>query len=134
MQKFALCKNPLRLLSVLPAPAARAGPEGLHSQPGLPKAPGSHGGGSRVQLSSRSEEDRSLRQHPPSLWSRLNRPLVPGVIAFVAWLGFALARWQIWAKGHLSLFIMAGHVYTHRAQLPRGLLLVPSAGYEGPVY
>jgi hypothetical protein len=64
----------------------------------------------------------------------LNRPLVPDVIAFLGWLAFALARWQIWAKGHLSLFIMAGHVYTHRAQLPRGLLLVPSAGYDGQFY
>jgi len=64
----------------------------------------------------------------------LNRPLVPGIIAFLGWLAFALARWQIWAKGHLSLFIMAGHVYTHRAQLPRGLLLVPSAGYDGQFY
>ena len=33
MQKFALCKNLLRLLPVRPAPTARAGPEGLHSQP-----------------------------------------------------------------------------------------------------
>jgi hypothetical protein len=64
----------------------------------------------------------------------LNRPLVPGIIAFLGWLGFALARWQIWAKGHLSLFIMAGHIFTHRAQLPRGLLLVPSAGYDGQFY
>jgi hypothetical protein len=88
----------------------------------------------RVQLTSTSEEDRSLRQRPPSLWSRLDRPLVPGIIAFLGWLGFALARWQIWAKGHLSLFIMAGHVYTHWAQLPRGLLLVPSAGYDGQFY
>jgi hypothetical protein len=87
-----------------------------------------------LQLTSTSEEDRSLRQRAPSLWSKLNRPLVPGVIAFLGWLGFALARWQIWAKGHLSLFVMAGHVYTHRAQLPRGLLLVPSAGYDGQFY
>jgi hypothetical protein len=64
----------------------------------------------------------------------LNRPLVPGVIAFLGWLGFVLARLQIWAKGHLSLFVMAGHVYTHRGQLPRGLLLVPSAGYDGQFY
>ncbi len=64
----------------------------------------------------------------------MNRPFVPGVIAFLGWLGYALARWQIWAKGHLSLFIMAGHHYTHRAQLPRGLLLVPSAGYDGQFY
>lgn len=87
-----------------------------------------------MQLTSTSEEDRSLRQRAPSLGSKLNRPLVPGVIAFLGWLGFALARWQIWAKGHLSLFIMAGHVYTHRGQLPRGLLLVPSAGYDGQFY
>ena len=87
-----------------------------------------------MQLTSTSEEDRSLRQGPPSLRSGLNRPLVPGIIAFLGWAGFALARWQIWAKGHLSLFIMAGHVYTHRSQLPRGLLLVPSAGYDGQFY
>ena len=87
-----------------------------------------------MQLTSTSEEDRSLRQGTLSPWSRLNRPFVPGVVAFLGWLGFALARWQIWAKGHLSLFIMAGHVYTHRAQLPRGLLLVPSAGYDGQFY
>jgi hypothetical protein len=59
---------------------------------------------------------------------------VPGIVAFLGWTGFALARWQVWAKGHLSLFIMAGHVYTHRAELPRGLLLVPSAGYDGQFY
>jgi hypothetical protein len=59
---------------------------------------------------------------------------VPAVIAFAGWLGFALARWQIWAKGHLTLFIMAGHTFTHRAQLPKGVLLVPSAGYDGQFY
>jgi hypothetical protein len=87
-----------------------------------------------LQLTSTSEEDRSLRPRAPSPWPRLNRPLIPGVIAFLGWIGFALARWQIWAKGHLNLFIMAGHVYTHRGQLPRGLLLVPSAGYDGQFY
>ena len=34
----ALCKYPLRLLSVRPAPTARAGPKGLHSQPVLHNA------------------------------------------------------------------------------------------------
>jgi hypothetical protein len=87
-----------------------------------------------LQLTSTSEEDKSLGQPTSSPWQKLNRPIVPGVIAFGGWLGFALARWQIWAKGHLSLFIMAGHVYTHRAQLPRGLRLVPSAGYDGQFY
>jgi hypothetical protein len=87
-----------------------------------------------LQLTSTSEEDKSLRPSTPSPWPRLNRPVVPAVIAFLGWLGFALARWQIWAKGHLSLFVMAGHTYTHRGELPRGLLLVPSAGYDGQFY
>ena len=87
-----------------------------------------------MQLTSTPEEDSSLRHRTPSPWPALNRPVAPAVIAFVGWLGFALARWQVWAKGHLSLFIMAGHTYTHRAQLPRGLLLVPSAGYDGQFY
>src|SRR6202166_2389010 len=88
----------------------------------------------RLQLTSTSEEDRSLRPSALSPGPRLTRRLVPGFSAFFGWFGFALARWQIWAKGHLSLFIMAGHVYTHRSQLPRGLLLVPSAGYDGQFY
>ncbi len=87
-----------------------------------------------MQLTSTSEEDKSLRPSSPASWSKLNRPLVPGIIAFLGWTGFALARWQIWAKGHLSLFIMAGHTFTHRAQLPPGLRLVPSAGYDGQFY
>ena len=87
-----------------------------------------------MQLTSTSEEDKSLRHRAPSPWPQLNRPVVPAVIAFGGWLAFALARWQVWAKGHLTLFIMAGHTYTHRAQLPRGVLLVPSAGYDGQFY
>jgi len=38
MRKFALCKDPRGLVSVRPAPTARAGPEGLHSQPVLQNA------------------------------------------------------------------------------------------------
>ena len=83
-----------------------------------------------MQLTSTSEEDRSLRQASPSLWSRLDRPLVPAVAAFLGWLGFVLARLQIWAKGHISLFIMAGHTYTHDANVP----LVPAQGYDGQFY
>lgn len=87
-----------------------------------------------MQLTSTPEEDSSLRDRAASPWARLDRPVVPAAIAFLGWLGFALARWQIWAKGHLTLFIMAGHTYTHRAQLPEGVLRVPSAGYDGQFY
>jgi hypothetical protein len=50
-----------------------------------------------LQLTSTSEEDRSLRHRTPSPWRELNRPVVPAVLAFLGWLGFVLARWQIWA-------------------------------------
>ena len=87
-----------------------------------------------MQLTPDSEEDESLQHAPPSSASRLNRPIVTALIAFAAWLGFALARWQVWAAGHVNHFVMAGHVYTNRARLPHGLLLVPIDGYDGQFY
>jgi hypothetical protein len=93
----------------------------------------------RLQLTSTSEEDESLRQRASSPWPRLDRPVVAGVIAFVAWLGFVLARWQIWANGNLSRFIMLGSGrtgYTDPAQLPHGVVLGDpnQAGYDGQFY
>jgi hypothetical protein len=92
-----------------------------------------------LQLTSTSEEDESLRQRAPSPWSRLDRPIVAGVIAFVAWLGFVLARWQIWADGNLSKFILLGSGrtgFTNLAQLPRGVVIADpnAAGYDGQFY
>ena len=92
-----------------------------------------------MQLTSTSEEDESLRQRAASPWSRLDRPIVAGVIAFVAWLGFVLARWQIWANGNLSKFILLGSGrtgFTHLAQLPRGVVIADpnEAGYDGQFY
>jgi hypothetical protein len=66
--------------------------------------------------------------------ARLNHPAATGVIAFLAWLGFVLARWQTWAKGQIGYFIMVGHVYSHRAQLAPHIPLVLSKGYDGQFY
>jgi hypothetical protein len=87
-----------------------------------------------LQLTSESGEDKFLRHATPSPVSRLNRPIVTALIAFAAWLGFALARWQVWAAGHVNHFIMAGHAFTKRAQLPHGLMLVPIDGYDGQFF
>jgi hypothetical protein len=87
-----------------------------------------------LQLTSGSDTRGPVEERAPSLAARANHPAVPGVLAFFGWLGYVLARWQIWADGHLTLFIMAGHTYTHPAQLPRGVLRVPSAGYDGQFY
>jgi hypothetical protein len=64
---------------------------------------------------------------------------VPGVIAFLGWLGFVLARLEIWAKGNLSKFTLlgSGHTgYTHAQQLPPGVAIADpgAAGYDGQFY
>jgi hypothetical protein len=87
-----------------------------------------------LQLTSKYEARGPVRERGPSLLARANHPAVPGVIAFLGWLGFALARLQVWADGHITLFIMAGHTYTDPARLPRGVLRVPNAGYDGQFY
>jgi hypothetical protein len=92
-----------------------------------------------LQLTSTSEEDRSLRDHRPSPWARLNRPIVPAVIAFLGWLGFVLARLEVWAKGHLSLFVLLGSGrtgFTNVKQLPPGVMIGDpnAAGYDGQFY
>jgi hypothetical protein len=92
-----------------------------------------------LQLTSRSDERRSVGRIAPSLRARLNHPAVPGAIAFLGWLGFVLARLEVWAKGHLSLFILLGsgrHGYTHARQLPPGVMIGDpnAAGYDGQFY
>jgi hypothetical protein len=78
----------------------------------------------------------TLRERAPSLWSRTNHPAVAAALAFLGWLAYALARWQIWAKGHLALFPVLGTWYTHRHQLPPGMMIADpsSAGYDGQFY
>jgi hypothetical protein len=92
-----------------------------------------------LQLTSTSDEDRSLRQRRPSRWQRLNRPIVPAVIAFLAWLGYVLARLEVWAKGNLTKFMLLGSGptgFTHAKQLPPGVALGDpgEAGYDGQFY
>jgi hypothetical protein len=81
----------------------------------------------------------SLREGKPPVWSRLDHLAVPGAVAFVGWLGFVLARWQVWAGGHLSKFLVLGsgkYGYTHRHQLPHGVIIADpgAAGYDGQFY
>jgi hypothetical protein len=90
-----------------------------------------------LQLTSTSEGDRSLRHRAPS--PGLNRPIVPAVIAFLGWLGFVLARLEVWANGHLTLFMLLGSGrtgFTHAKQLPPGVMIGDpnAAGYDGQFY
>ncbi len=83
-----------------------------------------------MQLTSTTGTEASQRSAGGSLLARLNNPIAAAVIALLGWLAFVLARWQTWAAGHISLFIMAGHVYSGPAHLPH----VPSKGYDGQFY
>jgi hypothetical protein len=68
----------------------------------------------------------------PASW--LNRPAVPGLIALGAALAFALARLQTWAKGNIGQFILVGRHFSTPAQLPHGIPVAPTYGYDGQFF
>jgi hypothetical protein len=69
---------------------------------------------------------------PPT--GRADQPAVAGLIALLAALGFALARWQTWAHGNISRFIMVGMHFATPAQLPPGVPVAPTYGYDGQFF
>jgi hypothetical protein len=67
--------------------------------------------------------------------ARLNHPAATAAIAFIGWFAFVLARWQVWAAGHITLFIMSGvKNYSHPAQMSPRISHVPLSGYDGQFY
>jgi hypothetical protein len=70
------------------------------------------------------------------LLDRLNSPILVGLIGFIGWLIFVVLRWQVWAKRHISLFIMSGsnNKYSDPAQMFPHISHVPSTGYDGQFY
>ncbi len=74
------------------------------------------------------------RRGPGSLVTRTDRPIVPGLIALVAALAFVLARWQTWAKGDITRFILVGRHFATLSQLPRGVAVAPTYGYDGQFF
>ena len=69
-----------------------------------------------------------------SLASRTNRPVVATLIATLAALAFALARWQTWAHGSISRFILVGRHFATPAQLPHGIPVASTYGYDGQFF
>src|SRR5208282_1719218 len=69
-----------------------------------------------------------------SLAVMTNRPTVAGLIALLAALAFALARWQTWAGGSISRFILVGRHFATPAQLPPGMPVAPTYGYDGQFF
>ena len=84
----------------------------------------------RTQVAEPVTPDGPLR----SLGSRTDRPAVTGLIALLTALGFVLARWQVWAHGNIGRFILVGHHFASSAQLPHGIPVAPTYGYDGQFF
>ena len=69
-----------------------------------------------------------------SNWTWADQPVVPGAIALLAALTFVLARLHMWAKGDISRFILVGRHFATVSQLPPGVAVSPTYGYDGQFY
>jgi hypothetical protein len=77
----------------------------------------------------------AIASRPPGgLASWLDRPAVPGLITLLAAVAFVLARLHEWAKGHISRFILVGRHFVTPAQLPHGIAISPTFGYDGQFF
>jgi len=59
---------------------------------------------------------------------------VTALIATLVAVAFALARWQTWAHGNISRFILVGRHFATPAQLPQGMPVAPTYGYDGQFF
>jgi hypothetical protein len=96
----------------------------------MPDGPEVASGGSRV-IAATSDSDGTSPRSPAD---RTDQPAVAGLIALLAALGFALARWQTWAHGTISRFILVGSHFAVPAQLPPGVPVAPTYGYDGQFF
>jgi hypothetical protein len=68
------------------------------------------------------------------LAARLNRPAAPALIATLIALAFTLVRWQTWAQGRISRFILVGRHFATPSQLPPGMPVAKTYGYDGQFF
>ena len=61
-------------------------------------------------------------------------PLLPGVIAAAASAVFVVARWATWANHNIGNFILVGRHFANPAQLPAGIPVQPTYGYDGQFF
>jgi hypothetical protein len=68
------------------------------------------------------------------LAARANRPAAAALIAGLIAAGFALVRWQTWAGGRISRFILIGRHFATPSQLPPGMPMAKTYGYDGQFF
>ena len=100
----------------------------------MPDGPGFVRPAGAPAATSSGPEDGTGAPPSRSLASRTNRPAVAALIATLAALAFALARWQTWAHGSISRFILVGRHFATPAQLPHGMPVAPTYGYDGQFF
>jgi hypothetical protein len=66
--------------------------------------------------------------------ARANRPVMAALIATLAATAFALVRWQAWAHGSISRFILIGRHFATPSQLPHGMPVARTYGYDGQFF
>jgi hypothetical protein len=76
----------------------------------------------------------AVRASSRPLAARLNRPATAALIATLAAAAFALVRWQTWAHGRISRFILVGQHFATPSQLPRGMPVARTYGYDGQFF
>lgn len=68
--------------------------------------------------------ESSRRRRPAS-------PLLTGIISLAAAAVFAGVRWATWAQGNIANFILVGRHFAIASQVPPGIPLQPTYGYDG---
>jgi hypothetical protein len=61
-------------------------------------------------------------------------PLLPAAIAALAALALVVARWAGWAKHDIANFILVGRHFANPAQVPSGIPVQPTYGYDGQFF
>jgi hypothetical protein len=64
----------------------------------------------------------------------MGSPLLSGLIAVAAAFAFVVARYATWAQHNIANFILVGRHFANPAQLPPGIPLQPTYGYDGQFY
>jgi hypothetical protein len=61
-------------------------------------------------------------------------PLLPGMIALAVAAVFVVVRWATWGRHDIANFILVGHSFAVASQVPRGIQLQTTFGYDGQFY
>jgi hypothetical protein len=80
--------------------------------------------------------DAGASAAPPgsAIWSRTSRAAAPGLVALLGAVSFVIACLRLWDHGHFGEFIMIGSAYANPAQLPQGVHLQATYGYDGQFF